>query len=663
MSVEDIKTARSTVEFNREHLESVLRGRFFYAPAFDIYGGVSGLYDYGPPGCAFQANVVDAWRKHFILEEDMLEVDCSMLTPFDVLKTSGHVDKFSDWMCRDLKTGEIFRADHLVEEVLESRLKGDKEARGLVEDANSSAQDDADKKKRKKKVKQIRVVKLEDEVIKEYEGVLAKIDGYSGPQLGELMVKYKIGNPVTGEDLEAPRAFNLMFETAIGPSGQLKGFLRPETAQGQFLNFNKLLEFNNSKTPFASASIGKSFRNEISPRAGLLRVREFLMAEIEHFLDPEDKSHPRFHEVKDIKLSFLPRELQESGSTTPIVKTIGEAVESKMVDNETLGYFIARISQFLLKIGVDETKMRFRQHMANEMAHYAADCWDGELKTSYGWIECVGCADRSAYDLTVHSKKTKQKLVVRQKLENPVEVTEWEIDLTKKLFGPKFRKDAPKVEAFLLNLSQEELASKAQELKSSDKIVLKVDGIEGEVELDGNFVTIEQRTKIEHVREFTPSVIEPSFGIGRIIYAVFEHSYWNRPEDTARSVLSFPPLVAPSKVLLVPLSNHKDLAPVTAEVSKLLRAEKIPFKVDDSGVSIGKRYARNDELGTPFGVTIDFDSIKDGSVTLRERDSTKQVRGSARDIIKAICEITYNGISWKEGTKDLVPFISQSEAE
>lgn len=663
MSVEDIKTARSTVEFNREHLESVLRGRFFYAPAFDLYGGVSGLYDYGPPGCAFQANVVDAWRKHFILEEDMLEVDCTMLTPFDVLKTSGHVDKFSDWMCRDLKTGEIFRADHLVEEVLESRLKGDKEARGLVEDANSSAQEDADKKKRKKKVKQIQVVKLEDGVAKEYEEVLAKIDGYSGPQLGELMVKYKIGNPVTGEDLEAPRAFNLMFETAIGPSGQLKGFLRPETAQGQFLNFNKLLEFNNSKTPFASASIGKSFRNEISPRAGLLRVREFLMAEIEHFLDPEDKSHPRFNEVKDIKLSFLPREVQESGSTVPIVKTIGEAVASKMVDNETLGYFIARISQFLLMIGVDATKMRFRQHMANEMAHYAADCWDGELKTSYGWIECVGCADRSAYDLTVHAKKTKQKLVVRQKLENPIEVTKWEIDLTKKLFGPKFRKDAPKVEAFLLNLSQEELASKAQELKSSEKIVVKVDGIEGEVELDGNFVTIEQRTKTEHIREFVPNVIEPSFGIGRIIYAVFEHSYWNRPEDTARSVLSFPPLVAPSKVLLVPLSNHKDLAPVTAQVSKLLRAEKIPFKVDDSGVSIGKRYARNDELGTPFGVTIDFDSIKDGSVTLRERDSTKQVRGSADDIIKAIREITYSGISWEEGTKDLAPFVSQSEAE
>ncbi|CCH60030.1 hypothetical protein TBLA_0C02180 [Henningerozyma blattae CBS 6284] len=656
-------TTKTTVPFSREQLESVLKTRFFYAPAFELYGGVSGLYDYGPPGCAFQANIVDVWRKHFILEEDMLEVDCTMLTPHEVLKTSGHVDKFSDWMSKDPKTGEIFRADHIVEEVLEARLKGDQEARGLVKDANAAVQENADKKKRKKKVKQIEAIKLDDDIVKEYETVLAKIDGYSGEDLGKLMVKYNIGNPVTGDPLEPPRAFNLMFETAIGPSGQMKGYLRPETAQGQFLNFNKLLEFNNNKTPFASASIGKSFRNEISPRAGLLRVREFLMAEIEHFLDPLDKSHPRFHEVNDIVLPFLPREVQESGSTTPIVTTIGEAVSSGMVDNETLGYFIARIYLFLVSIGVDDTKLRFRQHMANEMAHYATDCWDGELLTSYGWIECVGCADRSAFDLTVHSKKTKEKMVVRQKLEKPIEVTKYEIDLTKKLFGPKFRKDAPKVEAFLLNLSQEELEKNAKLLKDNGKITFNVEGVESEVELDEKFVVIEKRTKIEHVREYVPNVIEPSFGIGRIIYAVFEHSFWSRPEDTARSVLSFPPLVAPTKVLLVPLSNNKELVPVTTEVSKILRKEKIPFKVDDSGVSIGKRYSRNDELGTPFGITIDFESAKDKSVTLRERDSTKQVRGSIEEVIKAIKEITYEGSSWEESTKNLTPFTSTQTEE
>ncbi|ODV78527.1 glycyl-tRNA synthetase [Suhomyces tanzawaensis NRRL Y-17324] len=643
--------------FNREALEQVLKRRFFFAPAFEIYGGVSGLYDYGPPGCALQANIIDTWRKHFILEEDMLEVDCTLLTPHEVLKTSGHVDKFADWMCKDLKTGEIFRADHLVEEVLEARLKGDKAARGI---AVEEEEEDADKKKRKKKVKEIKNVKLDDEVVKEYENILAQIDGYSGPQLGELITKYEINNPATNGKLEPPVEFNLMFETAIGPSGQSKGYLRPETAQGQFLNFSKLLDFNNEKMPFASASIGKSFRNEIAPRGGLLRVREFLMAEIEHFIDPDNKSHSRFSEVEHVKLRFLPKEVQESGSTQLIEKTVGEAVKTGLVDNETLGYFIARIYLFLTKIGVDSERLRFRQHMSNEMAHYAADCWDAELQTSYGWIECVGCADRSAYDLSVHSARTNEKLVVRQALPEPVTVEKLEIEISKKKFGPKFRKDAGTIEKWLLARTECELEDLGKELKENGKIVVQVDSLPEKTELDTDLIKIEKVTRTEHIREFTPNVIEPSFGIGRILYSIFEHQFWTRPGDADRGVLSLPPLVAPTKVLLVPLSSTAELQPMVKKVSSYLRKQQVPFKVDDSSASIGKRYARNDELGTPFGITIDFESIKDDSVTLRERDSTKQVRGSFEDIIKAIKEITYNGVSWAEGTSHLTPFESQS---
>jgi glycyl-tRNA synthetase len=180
-----------------------------------------------------------------------------------------------------------------------------------------------------------------------------------------------------------------MFDTSIGPSGGQKGFLRPETAQGQFLNFNKLLEFNNARMPFASASIGKSFRNEISPRSGLLRVREFLMAEIEHYVDPKEKKHARFYEVEGLKCRFLPKGVQQSGKTDLTEMTIGEAVRSGTVDNETLGYFLARIWMFLEKIGCDMKRVRFRQHMNNEMAHYASDCWDAEIYSSYvlnlGW--------------------------------------------------------------------------------------------------------------------------------------------------------------------------------------------------------------------------------------------------------------------------------------
>jgi glycyl-tRNA synthetase len=163
---------------DRPVLDSMLRRRMFYTPSFEIYGGVAGLYDYGPPGCALQSNIFDAWRKHFVLEEDMLEVDCTALTPAEVLKTSGHVDKFADWMCKDPKNGDIIRADHFVEEILEARLKGDKEARGLKVEEKEE-----DPKKKKKKVKGTEAIKLDDAVVQEYEEILAKA---RSPQLRAL---------------------------------------------------------------------------------------------------------------------------------------------------------------------------------------------------------------------------------------------------------------------------------------------------------------------------------------------------------------------------------------------------------------------------------------------------------------------------------------------
>lgn len=537
----DITMATSTTKtgqpLDRPTLDSLLRRRLFYTPAFEIYGGVSGLYDYGPPGCSLQANIIDTWRKHFVLEEDMLEVDCTMLTPHEVLKTSGHVDKFADWMCKDPKSGEIFRADHLVEEVLESRLNGDKEARGQKVEI-----DEEKDAKKKKRVKETKAVKLDDPVVKEYEEVLARIDNYDGNELGLLITKYDIKNPVTGGTLLPPVAFNLMFQTSIGPSSNLAGYLRPETAQGQFLTFQKLLEFNQHSMPFASACIGKSFRNEISPRSGLLRVREFLMAEIEHFVDPTSgKKHPRFSEVKDVELVLLDRKVQLEGRTDVRRITIGEAVSTGLVDSESLGYFIARIYLFLKRLGIDPEKVRFRQHMANEMAHYATDCWDAELFTSYGWIECVGCADRSAYDLTVHSKKTGAPLCVRENLADPLKIEEWVIDIEKRKFGPRFKKDGKAVEVAVDALSQGLREKLSIELSEKGKIAVEVPGVgNGKVEIDNDLIKIEKRTRVEHTREYTPNVIEPAFGIGRIFYSLIEHVYWTRQDSEERGVRLLP---------------------------------------------------------------------------------------------------------------------------
>ena len=329
-----------------------------------------------------------------------------------------------------------------------------------------------------------------------------------------------------------------MFQTSIGPGSQTPGFLRPETAQGQFLSFQKLLEFNQQGMPFASASIGKSFRNEISPRAGLLRVREFLMAEIEHFVDPEGgKKHPRFSEVADVELELLSREVQLQGKTGVRRTKIGKAVESKLVDNETLGYFLARIQMFLIRVGVDPKKVRFRQHMMNEMAHYATDCWDAELHTSYGWIECVGCADRSAYDLGVHAKRTGSPLVVRQTRKEPLRIEEWQAEIDRKKFGPKFKKDSKAVEAAVERTSQDEREKLAAQLEKDCMITVTVPEIaDGKVELDKELISIAKKTRVENVREYTPNVIEPSFGIGRILYSLMEHCYWTRPGDESRGV-------------------------------------------------------------------------------------------------------------------------------
>ncbi|GAA6011547.1 hypothetical protein JCM11491_004684 [Sporobolomyces phaffii] len=652
---QDTTVNKTAHAFERGSLESLLIRRFFYAPAFEIYGGVKGLYDYGPPGSSLQANIIDLWRKHFIIEEEMLELDTTIMTLSDVLKTSGHVDKFTDWMVKDSKTNEVYRADHLVEGVLEARLKGDKEARGVKE---VEQEEDATKKK-KKKVKSV-AAKLEDSVVAEYDSILAKIDNYTGAELGQLIREHKIVAPETGNEVTEPVEFNLMFDSSIGPTGQIKGYLRPETAQGHFVNFNRLLEFNNGRVPFASAQIGRSFRNEISPRSGLLRVREFTMAEIEHFVDPLDKDHDRFDQVKDIKLNLLPKDVQSEGRTDISEITIGEAVASGMVDNKTLGYFIARIYLFLTKIGIDPTRLRFRQHMSNEMAHYAADCWDAEIQNSYGWIECVGCADRSAYDLTVHANKTQNKMVVRQPLKEVKIVNRYVPSVDKKAFGPMFKKEAKPIEEAIHALSQDDLKVACKDLQEKQHAVIKA--ADKEYEVPSSVFTVTLKEFREQVREFVPNVIEPSFGIGRILYSLLEHSYWARADDVNRAVLSLPPAVAPIKCLIVPLSSNAEFKPLVARVSQQLRSLGIASRVDDSNASIGKRYARNDELGTPFGVTLDFASVKNGTMTLRERDTTLQLIGKIEEVIQLVHDLCRGSCTWDEAQKRLPAYTGEQDA-
>ncbi|XP_050827166.1 glycine--tRNA ligase [Serinus canaria] len=599
---------------DRVKMEDTLKRRFFYDQAFSIYGGVSGLYDFGPVGCALKNNIIQAWRHHFIQEEQILEIDCTMLTPEPVLKTSGHVDKFADFMVKDVKNGECFRADHLLKAHLQK----------LMSDKKCTAEKKA-----------------------EMENVLTQLDNYGQQELADLFVNYNVKSPVTGNDLSPPVSFNLMFKTSIGPGGNMPGYLRPETAQGIFLNFKRLLEFNQGKLPFAAAQIGNSFRNEISPRSGLIRVREFTMAEIEHFVDPSEKNHPKFQNVADLNILLYSAKAQVSGQSAHVMR-LGDAVQQGVINNSVLGYFIGRIYLFLTKVGVSPEKLRFRQHMENEMAHYACDCWDAESKTSYGWIEIVGCADRSCYDLSCHARATKVPLIAEKHLKEPRTVNIVQFEANKGAIGKAYKKDAKVVMEYLSMCDECYISEMEQLLNEKGEFTVETEG--KTFLLTKDMVTVKRFQKTLHVEEIIPNVIEPSFGIGRIMYTVFEHTFRIREGDEQRTYFSFPAVVAPFKCSVLPLSQNQEFMPFVKELSEALTRTGISHKVDDAAGSIGRRYARTDEIGVAFGITIDFDTVNrtPHTATLRDRDSMRQIRAEISELPGIIRDLANGYLTWAD---------------
>eukprot|EP00116_Pleurobrachia_bachei_P003507 sb/3463769/ len=457
---------------DRAKFENLMKRRFFYGAAFSVYGGVAGLYDLGPAGCALKANMVNYWRNHFVVEENMLEVECTMLTPEYVLKASGHVDRFTDFMVKDVKTGECYRADHLLEAHLEKAI----EAKGCSVEKKG-----------------------------EMEAVLRQIDNYGLDEIGGFIRKYECKAPATGNDLSDPAEFNLMFGTQIGPTGLLRGFMRPETAQGIFVNFKRLLEYNQDKVPFAGAQIGQSF---IHPDLGCYEFENSARLKLSTSLIP--KTSPT-------------RSLSWSRTSPSPCIPEKHNCQGGVINSETMGYFLARIQQYLTSVGIPADKLRFRQHMGNEMAHYACDCWDAECLTTYGWVEIVGCADRSCFDLNAHAKAASTKFVAQQRLAEPVSREVTEVTLNKAVLGKAFKKEAGKVSAAIAELSdgqKEEM--KAQLESGSYQLTVGDTSYEITPAMISGVKTV---TKTEHVREFVPSVIEPSFGIGRILYCILECNF------------------------------------------------------------------------------------------------------------------------------------------
>lgn len=589
-----------------EKVFELAKRRGFLWNSFELYGGSRGFYDYGPLGSTLKRRIEQTWREFYVIQEGFMEIECPTIGIEEVFIASGHVGGFSDPLCECMNCKEAFRADHLVENVTDAA------------------------------------------------GTL------SAEELTEVIKEKDIKCPECGGNFGDAYEFNLMFKTTIGPGTGRQGYLRPETAQGMFVDFQRLSRFYRDKLPFGAVQIGKSYRNEIAPRQGVIRLREFTQAECEIFVDPRNKKHPNFERFADKELVLYSQEAQKKGES--IRMTVREAVATGVIAHEVLGYNIALTNEFLTKIGMNPSKLRFRQHLTDEMAHYAIDCWDAEIETDrFGWVEIVGIADRTDYDLKAHARVSKTELYVYVEYDEPRMVTRFTVKPNMGKLGPVFKGKAKAVADALKQLSEEEL--------SKDEIKVTVDGEELTVSPD--MVSFAEETVKVSGENVIPHVIEPSYGIDRIFYGIMEHSYdeenvaqkaadfglkgTEEPEkgeeeaegeEENRLVMRFSTSVAPVQIAVLPLLTRKELADPAKEIVTTLREKGLLVNYDDSG-TIGRRYRRNDEIGTPYCVTIDYDTLEHGTVTIRDRDSMRQVRAAIQGIEDTLYELIYRGRSFK----------------
>ena len=283
--------------------------------------------------------------------------------------------------------------------------------------------------------------------------------------------------------------------------------------------------------------------------------------------------------------------------------------------------------------------------MKDEMAHYAADCWDAEIQSDrFGWVEVVGIADRTDYDLKAHAKQSETELNVHVSYDKPVRIERFAVKPNMGILGPRFKGKAGKIANALKLLKSEDL--------SGEIIEVVVDG--EVIQVDRGAVSFENISEEVHGETIIPHVIEPSFGIDRITYSLLEHSYFEEEEkaeeeeeEGKRIVLRLPPEVAPVQAAVLPLLTRDELINPANEIVKALRKAGILVTFDDAG-TVGRRYRRNDEIGTPFSITVDYQTLEDGTVTIRDRDTMKQVRACIDGIEDNIYDLIYRGKSFDE---------------
>jgi len=545
-------------------MEMLIRRGFLWQ-SFEIYGGMAGFFDYAPLGNNLRRKIENVWREFFVIGERVAEIDTPLIGVEEVFIASGHATSFVDTAIECQKCGRVYRADHYIKEKL-----------NLEVDASIDA---------------IR------EVLETYQ-----LKCECGGNFGE------------------PFPMNLMFSTKIGAGRGKNAYLRPETAQGIFIAFRRLSNYFREKLPFGVAQIGRAFRNEISPRQGVIRLREFNQAELEFFVHPAEKKHPNFGEVSEDVLTLV----DKFDKTHRI--TLREAVEKGIIANEVLAYFIGKTRRFLLAIGIKDEKLRFRQHKDDERAHYATDCWDAEALTGYGWIEIVGIADRTDYDLSRHAKFSGEDLSIFVPYERPVVVKKRRAVPKMNVLGPAFKAKAKKIAEALERLEV-----------NSDEVELEIEG--ERIRLTREFFEVKEVEEEVAGEKVVPHVIEPSFGLDRITYTVLEHAFdKDVVEGEERRVLRLKRRLAPIEVAVLPLLSREPFTGKALEIAGMLKKAGFYTDYDDSG-SIGRRYRRYDEIGTPLCITVDHQTFEDGSVTIRDRDTTGQVRVKIENLVGILKEL------------------------
>jgi glycyl-tRNA synthetase len=476
------------VSYDRIVKLSLERG--FYFPSSEIYSdSPAGFWEYGPNGNNIKNKFIELWRRELVRRDDMVEIDGSQIMSKNVFIASGHLDNFSDPLILCSKCKSVLRADKFI---------------------------------------------LEKEGINVPERIPIN-------EVDRILNQYNLKCPKCGSSFQKTERFNMMFKVGIGPNND-EAYLRPETCQAIFVDFPRIFKIMRGKLPFPIAQVGKSFRNEIAPRQSLLRLREFYQAEIEIFCNPNQlDAIPKFDEIQDTILTI------DDGTIISKV-TAKEALNRKIIPNKLIAYYLSILYEFYEKTGIDMNQTRFRKLSEQEKAFYATIAFDFELKTSVGWLELVACNYRSNYDLSQHSKISKEKMEIMDPVTN-------------------------------------------------EKVL--------------------------------PHVFELSLGIDRSIYSILEHCFAEDHENN-RVVLKLKPYLAPLLAAILPLVKKPELEEIAKNIYYDLKKD-FDMYYDGSG-SIGRRYRRLEEIGVPFAITVDHDTVKDSTVTIRYRDTMEQKRIQIKEL-------------------------------